>query len=76
MASYFLRVRTLGRIKWNPDFLILWQIIFYGYARPGDERAINATNFYPRSYLMGISIFWLGLIAFVIWRLWVQFPGH
>jgi hypothetical protein len=57
-------------------FVILWQIVFYGYERPGDERAIDVTNIYPRPYLIGIGIFWLGLIAFVAWRLWVQFPGH
>jgi hypothetical protein len=53
-----------------------WQVLFYGFARARDERALDVTNFYPRGYLVFIFTVLAALIAFVTWRLWVQFPGH
>jgi hypothetical protein len=57
-------------------FLALWQVIFYGYARAGDEHVLEVTNFYSRRYLIFVGTFWLVLIALVSWRLWALAPGH
>jgi len=53
-----------------------WQVLFYGYARSGEERALDADNFYPRGYVVVMLTLLFALAAFVTWRLWVQFPGH
>lgn len=57
-------------------FLALWQVIFYGYARTGDEHVLEITHIYSRRYLIFIGTFWFILIALVSWRLWVLAPGH
>jgi hypothetical protein len=57
-------------------FLALWQVIFCGYARAGDEHVLEVTNFYSRRYLIFVGTFWLILIALVSWRLWVLAPGR